>query len=139
MPKDSEFLIKISYNDGFCGCLILQSLKYIDKHLTNWWYWMRIKEALERADNRFENGLRKRFACSQCGKIWTEIVGLFAATTNGQEVLVRVGTESEVCQTCRYRMRSCPDCDSKDVYEINFPSNSDSPLSFDGIRLVSNH
>jgi rubrerythrin len=101
---------------------------------------MRLKEALERVENDFESGLKKRFACSQCGKTWIEIVGLFAGNSDGQEdMYFQVGTESEVCQTCRFRMRSCPACGSKDAYEIDFQSNSlkDSPLSFDGIRMVS--
>ncbi len=100
---------------------------------------MRLKEALERVEN--QSSLKKRFACSQCGKTWVEIVGLFAGNADGADDLYfQVGTESEICQTCRFRMRSCPECGSKDAYEIDFPSGrgQDSPLSFEGIRVVNN-
>jgi len=101
---------------------------------------MRLKQALERVENNFESGLKKRFACSTCGKTWTEIIGLFAGNVEGQDdVYFQIGTESETCLNCKNRMRSCPACGSKDAYEISFPSNTaqDSPLSFDRIRIVS--
>ncbi len=82
----------------------------------------------------------KRFACAHCGKTWVEIVGLFVGRSDGNEkVYFQVGTESEGCQSCRNRPRSCPECGSKDAYEIEFQSRTigNSPLSFDGIRMVS--
>ncbi len=101
---------------------------------------MRLKQTLEGVEQKFESGLKKRFACSHCGKTWVEIVGLFAGSAEGHDdVYFQVGTESEVCQNCKFKLRSCPDCGSKDAYEINFTSNNtqDSPLSFDRIRMVS--
>ncbi len=101
---------------------------------------MRLKEALEQVENNFQSGLKRRFACSHCGKTWVEIVGVFMGNIEGEDdFTLRAGTESDVCQTCRYKMRSCPECGSKDAYEINFSSaeKKDSPLSFSGIRIVS--
>ncbi len=101
---------------------------------------MRLEKALNQVEHNFEGGLKKRFACSHCGKTWVEIVGLFAVNVNGQDdVYFQTGTESEACQNCKFNVRSCPACGSKDAYEINFPSNGtqDSPLSFDRIRIVS--
>jgi transcription elongation factor Elf1 len=101
---------------------------------------MRLEKALEQVEHNIEDGLKKRFACSHCGKTWVEIVGLFAINSEGQEDLYfHAGNESEVCQNCKFNLRSCPACGSKDAYEINFASNNaqDSPLSFDHIRIVS--
>jgi hypothetical protein len=99
----------------------------------------RIK-VLEQVENNFEGGLKKRFACSHCGKTWVEIVGLLAVNIEGQENLYfHAGNESEVCQNCKFNLRACPACGSKDAYEINLSSShtQDSPLSFDRIRIVS--
>jgi hypothetical protein len=101
---------------------------------------MRLEKALEQVEHKFERGLKKRFACSHCGKTWVEIVGLFTVNTEGQEdTCLQIGKESEACQNCKFNIRSCPACGSKDAYEINFPSKTtqDSPLSFDRIRIVS--
>jgi hypothetical protein len=119
--------------------IILHNLKYNLKYLKLGLH-LHLEEALNQSENKFENGLRKRFACSQCGKTWVEIVGLFTGHMENQEnVYFRLGEESEACQNCRYRSRTCPACASKDVYEINFPtSNPESPLSFNRIRIVSN-
>ena len=46
---------------------------------------MRLEKALDQVENKFESGLKKRFACSHCGKTWVEIVGLFAGNIDGQE------------------------------------------------------
>jgi hypothetical protein len=99
---------------------------------------MRLEEALNQVEHRFENGL-KRFACSHCGKTWVEIVGFLSSNGNVQEdVYFRLGDESEACQHCKFRVRTCPACGSNDVYEINFPSTAqESPLSFNRIRVVS--
>ncbi len=100
---------------------------------------------LERVFNQIEHNLervfKKRFACSHCGKTWVEIVGLFAGNIEGKEELYfQTGLESEACNNCRFRVRSCPACGSKDAYEINFTSDNAqvSPVSFDSIRVVSN-
>ncbi len=100
---------------------------------------MRLEKAIQ-VEHNLEDGLKKRFACSHCGKTWAEVVGVFASNINGQEdTYFRVGEESEFCQNCKYRTRSCPACGSADSYEINFPLNStkNPPLSFDRIRIVS--
>ncbi|NLF88522.1 hypothetical protein GX563_06835 [Candidatus Bathyarchaeota archaeon] len=100
---------------------------------------MRLEEALNQVEHRFEDGLRKRYACSHCGKTWVEIVGFFSIKTEGQEDIVfRLGEESEACQNCKAKTRACHACGSTDTYEINFPSNAqESPLSFNRIRIVS--
>lgn len=98
-------------------------------------------KAFSQIEHNIEKSIKKRFACSHCGKTWVEIVGVFAGNIDGQEVTYfQMGQESEECQNCKFRVRSCPACSSKDVYEISFPSNStqNSPLSFDSIRIVSN-
>ncbi len=102
---------------------------------------MQLEEALSQVERKFESGLKKRFACSHCGKTWVEIVGIFVGNLYGKEdTYLQIGQESDVCQGCKFRIRSCPSCGSKDAYEINFPSDAprDSPLSFDVIRIVSN-
>jgi len=102
---------------------------------------MRFDEVLGRiSDEDFMSDYKKRFACAHCGKTWVEIVGLFAGLADGRdELYFQVGNESETCQSCRNRPRSCPECGSKDAYEIKFKSNSveNTPLSFEAIRLVS--
>jgi hypothetical protein len=100
---------------------------------------LRLEKALERVEHNFGGNLKKRFACSHCGKTWVEIVGSFAVNTEGQdELYFYAGLESEFCQNCKFNRRSCPACGSKDAYEVNFsPDNAQvSPLSFD-IRIVS--
>lgn len=102
---------------------------------------LRLEKAFDQVERNFERGLKKKFACSHCGKTWAEIVGLFAGNIDGQEdMYFHIGQESEVCQNCKFRIRSCPTCGSNDAYEINFLSNNaqDSPLSFDSIRMVNN-
>ncbi len=100
---------------------------------------MRLEEALDKVGHKFGSGLRKRYACSHCGKTWIELVGLFTGNIEGQEeVYFRIGEESETCQHCKFNNKTCPTCGSKDTYEINFPSNMQgSPLSFNQIRIVS--
>ncbi len=100
---------------------------------------MRLEEAINQVEHNLEGALKKRFACSHCGKTWVEIVGVFASNIDGQEdTYLHVGEESEVCQNCKYNIRSCPACGSKDAYEINFPLDiaQNAPLSFDRIRIV---
>ncbi len=101
---------------------------------------MRLEEAMSQVEHKIENSFKKRFACPHCGKTWVEIVGIFAANMEGQDdVYLQLGNESEICQSCKFSVRSCPSCGSKDAYEIRFPSASaqDSPLSFDRIRIVN--
>ncbi len=100
-----------------------------------------MEKGLGQISHFFEGGLKKRFACPHCGKTWVEIVGLFAVNATGQEdMYFQLGSESEICQNCKFRIKSCPSCGSNDAYEINFPSNKSegSPLNFDCIRIVSN-
>ncbi len=99
-----------------------------------------MEEALSQIEQKIESGLKKRFACSHCGKTWVEIVGIFPININNQEgVYFRLGDESEFCQNCKNRVRTCPSCGSKDAYEISFLSTAqESPLSFNQIRTISN-
>jgi hypothetical protein len=100
---------------------------------------MQMEEALNQFEHKFEGSPKKRFACSHCGKTWVEIVGVFSLNTGSQEdVYFRLGDESETCQNCAFRVRTCPACGSKDAYEINLPSAAqEEPLSFNRIRIVS--
>jgi len=101
---------------------------------------MRLEKAFEQVNNSFENRFKKRYACAHCGKTWIEIVGLFALAIDEQEdTYLQAGTESEVCHNCKFNVRSCPACDCKDVYEIDFSTinTANSPMSFDRIRIVT--
>ncbi len=101
---------------------------------------MRLENAISQVEHNLEKSLKKRFACPHCGKTWVEIVGVFTGNINGQQdMYFHVAEESEVCQNCKFRIRSCPTCGSKDAYEISFPLNNaqNTPLSFDRIRVVS--
>ncbi|MCW3999113.1 MAG: hypothetical protein NWE93_02610 [Candidatus Bathyarchaeota archaeon] len=101
---------------------------------------MQMGKMLEDIEQNLESNLKKRFACSHCGKTWVEIVGLFAGTIDGQDDLFfQIGKESEVCKNCKFNLRTCPTCGSKDTYEINFPpaQSTTSPQSFDRIRIIS--
>jgi len=103
---------------------------------------MKLKEALQEIENRdsTEELTKKRFACAHCGKTWVELVGLVIGRKDGKEDLcLRIGMESENCQTCRMQARECQECGSKDVYEIRFAEevSEEVPLSFKGIRTVS--
>ncbi len=99
-----------------------------------------MEKAPEQAIRKFENSIKKRFACVHCGKTWVEIVGTFALNTGKQEeTFIQTIRESEACQNCKFNIRTCPTCNSKDTYEINFALDNaqDAPLSFDRIRTVS--
>jgi len=103
---------------------------------------MKLKEALQEIENRSstEELTKKRFACAHCGKTWIELVGLVVAHKDGKEDLcLRIGMESETCETCRMKARECQGCGSKDVYEIRFSEevSEEVPLSFKDIRTVS--
>lgn len=102
---------------------------------------MYLEKAFNQIEHNLESVFKKRFSCSHCGKTWVEIVGLFAGNVDGKEELYfQTGLESEACQNCRFRVRSCPACGSKDAYEINLASDNAqvSPVSFDSIRVISN-
>lgn len=104
---------------------------------------MKLKEILLEIESRnsTEDLTRRRYACATCGTTWVEPVGLIIGRREGEEDLcLRIGMESETCETCRMKARECQDCGSKDVYEIRFNDGTPeahSPLSFKGIRTVN--
>ena len=103
---------------------------------------MIIGETLQEIEKRdaTEELTKKRFACAHCGSTWIELVGLIVGHTDGKEDLcLRIGIESENCQTCKSRPRECQECGSTDVYEIGFSKDisEEIPLSFKSIRKVS--
>lgn len=103
---------------------------------------MQIIEIVKEIENRKNTGelSKKRFTCANCGSTWIELVGLVVGQRKGfEDLCLRVGVESENCQTCRYRPLECQECGSKDVYEIMFSEAipDDAPLSFKGIKKVT--
>ena len=103
---------------------------------------MKLKEVVQEIENRnsTEELTRKRYACAHCGSTWIELIGLVVGRKDGNEDLcLRIGMESETCETCRMKARECQRCGSKDIYEIRFANEVDNgvPLSFKGIRRVS--
>jgi len=103
---------------------------------------MKLKEVLQEIENRnsSEELTKKRFACAHCGTTWVELVGLVIGRKDGKEDLcLRIGMESETCETCRMKARECQQCGSKDVYEIRFAEevSEEVPLSFKSIKTVS--
>ena len=102
---------------------------------------MEITEIIKEIENRkkIEKLSKKRVTCARCGSTWIELVGLIVGRKEGSEDLcLRIGMESENCQTCRYRPLECLECGSKDVYEIMFAEeiSEEVPLSFKGIKRV---
>ena len=103
---------------------------------------MKIKEVLREIEN-IKTPIeltKKRFACVHCGNTWIELVGLAVWHKDGNENLcLRIGMESEICQTCRFRSRECQECGSKDVYEIRFSEevSEEVPLGFKAIKKVN--
>ncbi|NIR87305.1 hypothetical protein GWO13_06940 [Candidatus Bathyarchaeota archaeon] len=103
---------------------------------------MEITEVIKEIENR-KNTVelsKKRFTCANCGSTWIELVGLIVGHREGfEDLFLRIGVESENCQTCRYRPLECQECGSKDVYEIMFAEaiSDDVPLSFKGIKKVT--
>ena len=102
-----------------------------------------VSEIIKEIESKKKTGelMKRRVACAHCGNTWIELVGLIIVQKEGSEDLVlRIGMESENCQTCRYRAKECQKCGSKDVYDITFaeevfrglPS-----LSFKDIKKVS--
>jgi len=103
---------------------------------------LEIIEIIKEIENRKTAGDlgKKRVACAHCGSTWIEIVGLIVGRREGSDDLcLRMGMESENCQTCRFRPSECPKCGSKDVYEIMFAEevSKEVPLSFKDIKKVS--
>jgi len=103
---------------------------------------MKLKEVVQEIENRnsTEELTKKRYACAHCGSTWIELIGLVVGRKDGNEDLcLRIGMESETCETCRMKARECQRCGSKDIYEIRFANEVDNgvPLSFKGIRRVS--
>jgi len=104
---------------------------------------MKLKEILQEIESRnsTENLTTRRYACATCGTTWVEPVGLIIGRKEGEEDLcLRIGMESETCETCRMKARECEDCGSKDVYEIRFNGGTPDahrPLSFKSIRTVN--
>jgi transposase-like protein len=83
---------------------------------------------------------KRRVVCAHCGKTWIELVGVIVSKKDGvEDIYLRVGTESENCQVCRFRTLECPKCGSKDVFEIKFAEEipDEVPLSFRDIKKVS--
>ncbi|UCG36526.1 MAG: hypothetical protein JSV64_07985 [Candidatus Bathyarchaeota archaeon] len=103
---------------------------------------MQIAEVIKEIDERRKTGElgRKRVACAHCGTTWVELVGLIVGQKEGAEDLcLRVGLESDNCQTCRYRPLECRECGSKDVYDIMSAQGISEkvPLSFKGIKKIT--
>jgi hypothetical protein len=103
---------------------------------------LEITEIMREIENRKKAGelSKKRVTCANCGSTWIELVGLIVGQKEGSEDLcLRIGMESENCQTCRYRPLECQKCGSKDVYEIMFAeaTSEDVTLSFKGIKKVT--
>ena len=83
---------------------------------------------------------KKRVACAHCGSTWIELVGLIITEKKrSEDVCLRIGMESENCQTCRFRPLECQECGSKDVYEIRFAEKIPEEVSlyFKGTRIVA--
>jgi len=103
---------------------------------------LQITEIIKEIEDRRKTGelSRKRVACAHCGTTWVELVGLIVGQKEGVEDLcLRIGMESDNCQTCRYRPLECRECGSKDVYEIMSAegASEEVPLSFKGIKKVT--
>lgn len=103
---------------------------------------MQITEIIKEIEDRRKTGelSRKRVACAHCGTTWVELVGLIVGQKEGAEDLcLRIGMESDNCQSCRYRPLECQECGSKDVYEITSAegASEETPLGFKGIRKVT--
>ena len=103
---------------------------------------MEIEEIIEEIRGRKNAGhlSRKRLACAHCGNSWIELVGLIVGhKERSEDLYLRIGMESENCQTCRYRPLECQECGSKEVYEIIFAEeiSEEPPLSFKDIKKVT--
>ena len=102
---------------------------------------MKLAEIFQELTNRdsLEELTRKRFACANCGATWIEAIGIVVGHKNGKEDLcLRIGMESEACQVCRMKTRTCEKCGSRDVYELRFDKEVfETPMNFKSIRTVN--
>jgi len=103
---------------------------------------LELTAVIKEIENRKRRGelSKKRVACAHCGSTWVELVGLIVGQREGSEDLcLRIGMESENCQICRYRPLECPECGSKDIYEIMFGEeiSEEVPLTFKGIKKIT--
>jgi hypothetical protein len=102
---------------------------------------MKLEEVFQELKNMdsIEKLSLKRFACANCGATWVELVGVVVGRRSGREDLyLRIGQESEACQLCRMKTRTCQGCGSRDIYELRFEKAiKEGQLNFKGIRTVS--
>ena len=102
---------------------------------------MKLADAFHEINQRESNEelVKKRFACASCGSTWIELVGLVIGRKSGKEDLcLRIGLESDACQACRMKTRTCQECGSKDTYELRFEKEiSEAPLNFRGIKTIN--
>jgi len=132
----------ISYNVDKGDRLSEQKIKILNQCAYDVGYCLKIAEVTKEFENRKGEGelIKKRVTCASCGSTWVELVGLVVGRKDGlDDLCLRVGMESENCQTCRFRPLECNQCGSKDVYEIMFAEeiSEEAPLSFKGIKRVS--
>ena len=103
---------------------------------------MKLAEVSQEINQResIEDLTKKRFACASCGSTWVELVGFVIGRKSGKEDLcLRIGMESDACQVCRMKTRTCQECGSKDTYEVRFEKKiSETPLKFKGIKIRGN-
>ncbi len=101
---------------------------------------MKIAEVFNELSQREpqEELVKKRFACASCGSTWVELVGLVIGKRSGNEDLcLRIGLESDACQSCMQKTRVCQECGSKDTYELKFEKDiSEAPLNFRSIKAI---
>lgn len=101
---------------------------------------MKLAEVFQEINQRdsVQDLTKKRFACASCGSTWIELVGLVIGRKSGKEDLcLRIGMESDACQVCRMKTRTCQECGSKDTYELRFEKHlSEAPLNFRGIKKI---
>jgi len=95
---------------------------------------MKSKKALQEINGRdlTDELTRKRFVCAHCGSTWIEPIESIVAHEDGgrEDLFLRIGRESEICQMCWLQprdcqmcwlqARECQKCGSKDVYEVRF-------------------
>jgi len=103
---------------------------------------LEVTEIIKEIESRKNAGdlSKKRVTCAHCGSTWIELVGLIVGHKEGSEDLcLRIGMQSENCQTCRFRPLECQECGSKDVFEIRFVEgiSEEVPLGFKGIKKVA--
>jgi hypothetical protein len=103
---------------------------------------MKLAEVSQEINQResIQDLTKKRFACASCGSTWIELVGFVIGRKSGKEDLcLRIGMESDACQVCRMKTRTCQECGSKDTYEVRFEKEiSETPLNFKGIKIRGN-